>query len=212
MTIDPRRILEDAAAQRSPCEVLPRGGGLLRASVLRVEKGGVVLLVGDHRFVGGEDLRVWLAGDARGWTFEASVVRVGVPVPDRSRDGVLIGFIDKFTEATPGREGGGRVLELLPPTGPPVSLLAPPARLVQLSVDGAAFVMPTDFRLIFVQSGSVRVRLGLPGGPRIEATARVRSLSAGDGYLLYELRFEQVDDPASHREVVDRLQSTVDDG
>jgi hypothetical protein len=209
MSVDPRRLLDDAARQRTACELLPRGGGLVRGTLIRVETGGVVLSTGDHRFTGGEDVRVWFAADGQAWTFEASVVRVGVPVPDRGRGGVLLGFIDRFAPAQGASEGTGRVAALLPPGGAPVSLLDPPARLLHLAVDGAAFTLPSDFRLVFVESGQVRVRLAAPGGEPVTATARVRALSQGDTHLVYDLAFVHVSDPEHWRDVVEALSATL---
>lgn len=209
MSVDPRRVLDDAARQRTACELLPRGGGLVRGTLIRVETGGVVLSTGDHRFAGGEDVRVWFAADGQAWTFEASVVRVGVPVPDRGRGGVLLGFIDRFLPAQGASEGTGRVAALLPPGGAPVSLLDPPARLLHLAVDGAAFTLPKDFRLVFVESGNVRVRLATSGGEPVTATAKVRALSKGDAHLVYDLAFVHVSDPAHWRQVVEALSATI---
>jgi hypothetical protein len=211
MTSDPRRVLSDAAQDRVPCEILPRQGGMVRASLVRVEKGGVVLTVPARRFSGGEDVRVWFAHGGRAWTFEASVIRAGVPVPDRSQDGILLGFLDRFSEGGPQVEGGqtGRLLELVPPNGPAISLLTAPARLVYLAMDGAAFTMPASFKLVWVQAGKVRVRLGAAGLPPISVSARVRYLSPEESYLLYDLHFEDVEDPDAHRRIVEALSSEL---
>lgn len=208
MATDPRRILEEAAQRRLPCELLLRRGGWARGMLLRVEKGGVVIGVPGRRFAGGEDVRVWLALDDVPYTFEASVIRTGVPVPDRSQDGLLLGFIDGWTEGPAAAAGAqGRVVEILPPNGPAVSLLRPPAQLVELSLDGLAFTVPADFKLIFVENGTVGLRLGAPGLPLVEGSARVQTLAPGEGYLLYGLRFEDTGDPAAHRRVVETLRA-----
>jgi hypothetical protein len=210
MSVDPRRVLDDAARQRTACELLPRGGGLVKGTLLRVEQGGVVISAAEHHFTGGEDVRVWFSCDGKAWTFEASVVRAGVPVPDRGRGGLLLGFIDAFSVAAGANEGSGRVVALLPPGGGPISLVDPPARLLHLAVGGAAFTLPADYRLVFVESGRVRVRLAAPGHQPITAEARVRALSPGEDYLVYDLGFEQVEDPEGWRVVVEALQRTLE--
>ncbi len=203
---DPRRLLRVAAERRLPCELLPRGEDAVQATIVRVEAGGVVLLVPGHRFTGGEDVRAWLAVDGRPYSFHASVVRAGVPVPDRSQDGVMLGYIDRWVEGDPDQQSlADCTVQVLLPNGPPVSLLAPPARIVDVSTQELAFSVPASFTLIFVQAGSVRVRLGLPGRPPVELVARVHTLAPGEGSILYGLHFEQVDDADQLREIVEGL-------
>ena len=162
-----------------------------------------------RRFVGGEDVRGWLRVNGVSWTFEASVIRAGVPVPDRSQDGVLLGFIDRFMEAAPAYAEGGRLVELLPPSGAPVSLLTPPAHLIHLAVDGASFSLPASTKLLWVEQGKVSLRLGVPGREPVLVSGRVRALASTDQQLLYDLVFEGVEDPVAHRIVVEALGSTV---
>jgi hypothetical protein len=201
--MDPRRILEEAAQRRVACEIQLRNGGWQRGSVVRVEKSGVVLTAPDLRLAGGEDVRIWLGLEGRHYTFEASVIRAGVPVPDRSQDGLLLGFIDGWKEATAdATTTNGHLVELIPPNGPAISLMSPPAVLVELAVDGLSFTVPEGFKLIFVESGTVMVRLGIPGREAMDVEARVGALSAGEGYRLYGLRFERVEDPKAHQEIV----------
>jgi len=205
--MDPRRILEDAAQHRQACEIQVRGEGWIRGQVVRVERAGLVVTAADRRFVGGEDLRVWLAVDAKQYTFQASVIRAGVPVPERSQDGLLLGFIDNWSEALERQKdhSADHRVDLVPANGPAISLLNPPVRLVDLAIDGLSFSVPDDFKLIFVESGSITVRLGAAGAEAIEVAARVGDLSAGEGYRLYGLQFEGVEDPEVHRKIVDAL-------
>ncbi len=207
--MDPRRILEEAAQNRQACEIQVRGEGWIRGQVIRVERGGLVITAQDRRFVGGEDIRVWLAVDAKYYTFHASVIRSGVPVPERSQDGLLLGFIDNWTTAeskgTTRTVPTGHKVELVPANGPAISLLDDPVRLVELAIDGLSFSVPDDFKLIFVESGAITVRLAVPGVQAVDIQARVGDLSAGEGYRLYGLYFEGVDDGDRHRSLVDQL-------
>ena len=206
--MDPRRILEEAAQNRQACEIQVRGEGWIRGQVVRVERGGLVVTAQDRRFVGGEDLRVWIAVDAKYYTFHASVIRSGVPVPERSQDGLLLGFIDNWTVSdtdSQSQSPTGHVVELVPATGPAISLLKDPVRLVELAIDGLSFSVPDDFKLIFVESGSITVRLAVSGVEPVDIQARVGDLSAGEGYRLYGLYFEGVGDGERHRSLVDQL-------
>lgn len=184
---------------------------MVRARMLRVERGGVVVGVPPRTVASGADLRVWFRHQGTAYAFEASAVRVGVPVPDRSADGVLLGFLDGFREDTHASEASetGRQFALLPPSGRPISLLAPPARLVHLGVESATFTLPSDFRLVFVESGRVAVELAIPGDQPVSARATVRALSKGDGYLLYDLFFEEVDDGGRWRHTVQVLAQSL---
>jgi len=208
--MDPRRILEEAAQHRQACEIQVRGEGWIRGQVVRVERGGLVVTAADRRFVGGEDTRVWLAVESKYYTFQASVIRAGVPVPERSQDGLLLGFIDNWSESesrsATAQTSTTHVVELVPSNGPAISLLVPPVRLVDLAIDGLSFSVPDDFKLIFVESGSITVRLGAVGSEPIEVHARVGDLSAGEGYRLYGLYFEGVEDPDQHRELIEAIE------
>ncbi|MEL6346692.1 MAG: hypothetical protein AAFV53_26500 [Myxococcota bacterium] len=208
MSSDPRRILQDAASLRTSCEILSRSGDCTRGQFVRTERGGVVVTVPERRFVGGEDVRVWFSMDGQPYTFEASVIRRGVPVPDRTQDGLLVGFIDRWQAGAAGAAAEGRFVEVLPPSGPPISLLRSPSRLVDVTLTGVSFVVPLAFKMVFVESGALVLRLGIPQTPPEEVTARVRALAQGEDYLLYHLEIEQVADPDLHRVIIDGLSRT----
>ncbi|MAY79784.1 MAG: hypothetical protein CL930_03270 [Deltaproteobacteria bacterium] len=204
--MDPRRILEEAAQHRQACQIQVRGERWIKGQVVRVERGGLVITSDERRFIGGEDLRVWLTFEMKQYTFQASVIRAGVPIPERNQDGLLLGFIDNWAEsASESNTKEGYVVELVPANGPAISLLDAPVRLVELVVDGLSFTVPDDFKLIFVESGTVTVRIQAPGIDSLNIHARVGALSAGEGYRLYGLEFEKVEDPENHRKVVDQL-------
>lgn len=205
--LDPRRVLEAAAEQRLSCEVLPKNGTWRRGRVIRVERGGVVLTVPGAPLSGGVDVRCWITVDGQAYTFEASVLRAGVPVPDRSQEGVLLGFLDGWKKAE--RHGGALQLDVVPHNGRPISLVDGAARLVELDPGEWTVTAPTDFNLIFVEGGTVRLRLGLPDRAPMEVGARVRTLSRGDGHLLYRLRIEAVEDGERYREIVDGIRKQL---
>lgn len=197
---DPRRILERAAETRTAVEVLPRAGAWRHAQVIRVERGGLVLRLAGDPLANGVDVRCWLLVDGVPYTFEASVLRGGVPVPDRSQGGVLLGFLDGWRRADD--QVGGLVLDVLLANGGPVSLLDGEVRLVELHPEEWTVTAPTRFTVVFAEGGTVRLRLGLPDRAPMDVGARVHRLSHGDGHLLYGLRIAHVADPDRYREVV----------
>jgi hypothetical protein len=204
---DPRRVLQDAAEQRLTCEVLPKNGTWRRGRVIRVERGGVVLTVPGATIGSGTDLRCWLTVNGQAYTFEASVLRAGVPVPDRSQEGLLLGFLDGFQRAE--KHGGTLQLEVVPHNGRPVSLVDGAARLVELDPHEWTITARTDFNLIFVEGGTVRLRLGTPDRAPMEVSARVQTLSRADGHLLYRLRIEVVEDAERYGEIVDGIRRAL---
>lgn len=204
---DPRRILQTAADQRARIELLPRQGRWRVGQVVRVERGGVVVLVGGGAPPTGTDVRCFLTLDRDPWTFEASVLRVGIPVPDRSQDGVLLGFLDGFRRAD--REHGGLVLEVVPANGRPVSLVDGAVRIVELAPSEWTVTAPTSFTLVFVEKGTVRLRLALPGQAPMEVVARIHQLARGEGHLLYSLHIEDCEDPDRYRDIVAGLRATL---
>lgn len=200
---DPRRVLERAAESRARLELLPRDGAWRVAEVVRVERGGVVVRVPGGGLQSGRDLRCWLAVERVVYTFEASVLRVGVSVPDRSQNGVLLGFLDGWRVAPEG--GGHAVLEVVPANGRPVSLLDGAVSIVDVTPEEWTVAAPRDFALVFVEQGAVRLRVGTPSRAPLEVKARVHRLSRGDGHLLYGLHVEEVDDLDRYREIVEAV-------
>lgn len=205
---DIRRMLSDAAEQRTLCEIIPRRGPWRRAEIIRVERGGVVLRVTGAALSSGEDVRVWLRLSGHSYTFEASVLRAGVPIPDRSQNGVLLGFLDHWQRGVPA--SGAVVLEAVPHNGRPVSLLEGEARIVGLDPEHWAFSAPAGFTLIFMEGGTVRLRLGLPDVAPMEVQARVERVTHSDGHLLYALAIEGVGDSEGYRDLVGRLRTALD--
>ena len=205
---DPRRLLELAAEQRLTCEVLPRQGAWRRGQVIRVERGGLVLRVAGAPLPGGVDVRCWLRIEGVPYRFEASVLRAGVPVPDRSQNGVLLGFLDGFQRAD--HAAGALVLEAVPPNGSPISLMDGEARMVDLSASEWTVSTPSHFTLVFVENGLIRLRLGVPDQPPMEVRARVHRLAHADGHLPYALQVEGVADPGRYQELVDTLRTALD--
>jgi len=198
---DPRTLLERAAEQRLTCEVMPRSGlAWSKATVERVERGGVVVRSLAGGLVAGSDVRCWLRVDGVPYAFDASVVRTSVPVSDRSESGVMLGFIDRWEVATRGP--GRLVVEVMPPTGGPVSLLGGALQLVDVEPQLWTVTTPADSPLIFVEGGSVRLRIALPDAAPMELSARVRRLTHTSGHLLYALQVQDVEAPERYADML----------
>lgn len=207
--VDPRRILREAAERRLPCDLLPRQGGRLAAVLIRVEAHGLVLHAPGHHLSEGEDLRLRLDIDGRAWICEASVLRLGVPVPDRSQDGVLLGFLDRFVAEPAPRAAPDLVAELLPPNGPPISLLAEPVRLLDLGPRALRLSLPSSYPLVFPMQGRLHLRLRRGADPIVEVGARVRDLAQVPGALLYELELTQADEPEALLAVLEAIEQRL---
>jgi hypothetical protein len=204
---DPRRVLEAAADQRARVELLPREGAWRVGEVVRVERGGVIVRIHGPVPDTGRDIRCWLRVDGAAYTFDASVLRVGVSVPDRSQSGVLLGFVDHWQAAPEGRHH--MVLEVVPANGRPVSLIDGAVRLVELGPAEWTVAAPADFGLVFVEQGSVRLRIGTPDRPPVEVHARVQRLARGDGHLLYGLHVEEVEAGERYQELVEAIRASL---
>ena len=204
--VDPRRILERAAETRVPCEVLPRGnaraeGEWQRGLILRVERGGVVVRLARAPDQG-TDVRVWITVDGTSWTFEASVLRVGVPVPDRSQDGVLLGYLADFREA-PRTGHAALAIELLPPNGAaPVPLEGSGAHMVDLSPTACIVSLPREFPVVLAVQADVNLRVTLSDRAPIALTARVAGLAQGETHLVYTLHVLRVQDAQRWPELI----------
>ncbi len=199
MRQDPRMLLDEAARARVPCRVKPRRGGWLAARLVRVDPAGAVAVV-EGPLRSGEDVMVWLSWRERSWTFDASVLRLGVPVPDRSQNGVLLGFIDHWRPAG-AQPPSGLSVEVAGPSGSGIDLSGPRARLLELQVDQLVFVVDEDEPLRFVREGGVVLRFR--HGERVHGgRGRVVGLERSEGGILYTVTVDEVDDGAAHREFV----------
>ena len=172
---------------------------------MRVDKAGVVLVVPGLGLAGGEDLRVWFSMDDSPRSFEASVLRAGVPVPDRSQDGLMLGFIDgwRSEEPVPNQEGS-TVLEILPPNGRGLNLLAGESRLVEIAAGEMAFAVPQEVALKFVEGAGFQVHYK-EGAISHRISGTIRKLAPGEGHFLYALKFDAVDNEKAHLEAVESL-------
>jgi len=203
---DPRRILDRAAQARARCHMLPRGSSVVSGSVVRVERGGVLVSAPARQLNSGTDVKVWVQLDPHTWVFHATVLRTRLPVPGQGEEGLLLGYIDRFErESVAESAGGGRRLDLIPTSGRGISLLRHPARLVHLGLDGLTFTLPSASKLVFVENAALQVVLSDAAAGSCAGTVRVSSLQQVDGALLYDLEWVDVDAPDRLRVLVQVL-------
>ncbi len=201
---DARSVLDDAARSRLPARIRTQGGSWSEASFVRVEKAGVILQT-DGGIGQGEELLVWFNTESGAYTFAASVLRAGVPVPDRGINGLLLGFIEGFGPATQEPVEGLQI-EVLPPNGRGLRLIGGEARLVDLRPAELSFAVPTSVALKFIEGGAVRVRFSAAGDEAV-VDAIVRELNPSEGHCLYALRFLGVGE--DHLEIIEAFQAIV---
>ncbi len=203
---DPRALLEQAAQGRQTLQLRSKDGEWVSGRVLRIERAGIVVALETPSFSSGEDLRAWITLDGKSYTFSASVLRSGVPIPDRSGAGLLLGYLDEFQADTPApaspRTKNSAQIEVLPAKGRGLRLLGSDVRIVDLSVTQLAFAVPQRIALKFVQGGKVRVRFTPEGEDPYLVDAEIRRLVAGEGHYLYGLHFDGVQDPQHHLQVI----------
>lgn len=201
MSEDPRQVLDEAARRRQGCQVMKRGGAWNDARFVRVDKSGVIVTAPGLELVGGEDLKVWFSLDEVPYSFDASVLRAGVPVPDRSPSGLMLGFIDHFRResaqpAAPVKPPAGQVT-VLPPRGRGLDLMGGAARVVELGPRSLSFSVPQAQPLKFVEGGRVRVRLRAPGHAAQVVEGRVTGIRPTEGHYLYSVEFIEVSDKSA---------------
>jgi hypothetical protein len=203
MSTDPRAILDHAARARTRCKLKTRGTEWSAGWFVRVETAGVLAGSADLKLVGGEDLRVWFSWEGQAYTFSATVLRAGLPLPDRSNDGAMLGFIQDWEhEDTSARAASGLQIEVLPAKGKGIALLGGDARLVELGPSELVFAVPTRVALKFMEGGRVRVRFTAPSASQV-VFGRVRRLSPDGAHMLYALAFDEVPDPDLHLRAVE---------
>ena len=209
MSLDPRRLMEEAARERAACELMARGGRGTSGRFVRVDRAGVVVVADDATFSGGEDLRVWFQLEGTAYTFSCSVLRVGVPVPDRSQAGLMLGFVDGFEQADAREVQAGMGITILPPTGRGLELLEGEVRVVELRAEELSFAVPRTETLKFLQGGEVRVRFTRPGRAEHLLSGEVTRLAPGEGHYLYSVRFTGVADASKHLQVLQAFAGVV---
>lgn len=189
---------------------MKRGAAWVDARFVRVDKAGVILTAPGLELLGGEDLKVWFSLDEVPYSFDASVLRAGVPVPDRSPSGLMLGFIDHFRResgrpaAAASQEPGGQVT-VLPPRGRGLDLVGGEARVVELSPRSLSFSIPQTETLKFVEGGRVRVRLQAPGAAPQVVEGRVTGIRPMEGHYLYSLDLIEVTDESAALSLIARL-------
>ena len=212
MSQDPRTILDDAARSRLACEIMSREGSWLQGQFVRVDKAGVVVVAPGCGFSGGEDVRICFQHEEVPCTFEAAVLRSGVPVPDRSQHGLMLGFIDGFhigeVKSQEEASSRGASITVLPPMGRGLKLLGGPSRVVELTVVELTFTVPNSEPLKFVEGGRVRLRCEDSALGHHMATGTIQRLSQGEGWMLYGLRFDDVEDMENHLRIIETLQAS----
>lgn len=214
--MDPRTTLDDAAQRRLKCQVMPVGGAWVDGMFVRVDKAGVVVVAPGIGLRGGEDVRVWFSMDETSCSFEASVLRAGVPVPDRSQDGLMLGFIDGWKEETGGEGSEGEAegvandrdiaLTIIPANGRGLELIGGESRLVDISANELTFTLPQGVALKFLEGGQVRLRLRVDGS-EVSALGKVARLAPGESHFLYGVRFEEIDESERFIEAVEAVRS-----
>ena len=208
---DPRELLEQAAESRQTLQLRSKDGEWVSGRVLRIERAGIVVALETPSFSSGEDVRAWITLEGQSYTFSASVLRSGVPIPNRSGAGLLLGYLDDFQADAPApdkpRTQTSAQIEVLPAKGRGLFLLGGDVRLVDLSVTQLAFAVPQSTALKFVQGGKVRVRFTPEGGPAYLVDGEIRRLVPGDGHYLYGLHFDVVQDAQHHLQVISDFSS-----
>jgi hypothetical protein len=171
-----------------------------------VDKAGVVIVAPDAGLVGGEDVRIWFSMDEAPRSFEAAVLRSGVPVPDRSQAGLMLGFIDGWkSEQAPAIQSSDPSLKVMPINGHGLNLIGGQARLVEITTSEMAFAVPQEIALKFVEGAVVSVHYKEGGAGHI-LSGTIRKLAPGNGHFLYALRFDSVENEKGHLEAVEALQ------
>jgi len=183
---------------------MPVGGEWTDGVFVRVDKAGVVVVAQGIGLKGGEDVRVWFSLDDKSCSFEASVLRAGVPVPDRSQDGLMLGFIDGWKEQDEATVQVDRALELviIPANGKGLDLIGGECRLVDISASELTFTVSSGVALKFLEGGEVGVKLGVDGVV-LMASGIVRKLAPSAGHFLYGLEFIDVEDEAQHLKAIE---------
>jgi hypothetical protein len=217
---DARRILDDAVRERRPCRVARLEGAWTPATLVGLEQAGLVVVVPNHGMRGGEEVRLWFEEQGRPLYFEASVLRTGVPVPDRSGHGLLLGFLAPVPVPVPvplpvpgagptaPAMAGAPLLEIRVASGT-VSLLAAPVQVVSLAPDRLEFQVPRSYTVVFPEQSVLRLRLGARPSDAYEARGRVNAALSGDGHVLYRVTIEEVERADLHQQAVPALRAAL---
>jgi len=176
-----------------------------------MESAGVVVNVPGHDLWVGGETRLWLDHEGKSLRFQASVLRLGVAVPDRGPHGTLLGFLKPLEKAPalePGQQGAPHLTVALP-GGSEIDLTRPPVQLIGVDINHLEFEVPADFTVMFPENGVLTLRLGDHGEVPHVVRARVERVVRGDAHLVYGITLEQVEDRARHHRAVRALRTVL---
>ncbi len=200
---DWRRRLEDAVRDRAAIQVGRAGRPLRDAVPVRGEAAALLCSVPGHDLHGGEEIVIVIVGGGEPCHLRGTVLRCGVPVPDRGSHGVLLGFLQPAAEPpAPDAAPPAVVLEALVSGGRRIALTAPPWRVVGLSAHQLQLQVPRDFSVVFPVHGALHLRIGASAAAVHGVRGRVETQSTTDTHLLYGVQLDEVEDHQAHAAVV----------
>ena len=206
---DTRRLLEKAVADRRSIGLADQAGTWVPAVLCRSEQAGVVCDAPGHHLRAGEEVRLRLDVDGTPLHFEATVLRVGVPVPDRGPHGLMLGFLSPIPDFVPAPAGGGLVAEVVLPGGGSVRLLEAPLRLLELSIRKIRFEAPASYPVVFAEGGALVLSLGSSPGETTELRGRVQAVMRGEAHVLYAVEVEEVADRDRHQRALGGIRAAL---
>ncbi len=172
------------------------------------DQPGLLCDAAGHRFVQGEEVRLWVEIDGESSYFESTVVKVGAAVPGRGPDGLVLAFMLEI--AVPeGESDDGSIVEILLPGGAAISLLEAPARLVDIAISRLSFELPRGYGVIFPEGGPLRLRMASFSDPPCESRGRINRVAVGERYVNYTVHIQDVERADLHQRLIAGLTEIV---
>ena len=191
-------IINQLLAAGQQAVVLEREG--MRLARLRRFERGMVIITAEGRLPAvGTQLQLWLRAEGSVYVFRSSVLRIGVSVPERSQQGLALGFLSGRKMTLPTH----LQLSVLLPDGSELLLQQNNCSGVELKTDEVLLALEPDSRLLL--SDRSRCRLEIKSTTeREQIHCRVLGVLRAGEIFLCQLRIEDISDPEVHRRMVEQ--------
>lgn len=188
--------LEAAVRRRDAFRLSRDGRRWIAGSFVRMDESGLVCRLPKHDLRGGEAVRLLCEAAEEMLALRATVLRCGVPIPDRGAQGIALGFLSAQAPVQLERPAGVDA-RLVLSGGVCISLIHSELRLLDLGPDGLQLEAPRQHGLVFARDAELEIRL-VQGEEHTSARLRIESISQTRSSQVYSASWIDVADQEAH--------------
>ena len=165
-------------------------------------RGGVVISIEGEIPSVGEEVVVWFDVNQKTWSLVASVLRLGVGLPERTQAGVALGFLCMEQRSREPDWFLHCKTAVLLPSGSVVNLDNTFCLDIRLDMESLVLVMRPQAKLLLVELGRYDFLLST-GDVKEQVGYEVRCAHQSRNFLVYLLQIVHIPKVDSHRQIVE---------